>query len=261
MEFCFTDSTRIAAADDSTRGVYPAPDLYPYPPTTSTFSTSTTPAMDTDSGTPEVSIVTGVPAADSIALTVSASDERDTDEADEAATTEAEAAVEIEPTVAAAPASTLAVIEPNTDIAEALQHLLQTLPGVASVATLSTSDELLRSLASAAEVSGFAAPAQAFTAADVTVPEIIFLDTGKACDTSARDARHLRDSIEELRRTLPSTALVLMSVYPDRLQSDLRGMVTACIRKDTSRSELADLIARVRTARAGHPAHTDVAGT
>ena len=236
MEFCFSDTTRIHATEHTSRGVYPAPDAdpYPYPTTAHRFAASGTDDAADDAAIPAdapVTVVDAVPASNTAAVAVGAD---------------------------VPPPSTLAVIEPNVDIAEALQHLLQTLPGVARVATMTTSEDLLRSLATDAEVSGFAALGR--NTPDVTVPEIVFLDSGKACTGSAGSNQRLRASIEELRRTLPSTALVLLSVYPDRMPSDLRGMVSASIRKDTSRQELEALVAQVRARRIRGDTMTQAAG-
>lgn len=247
MEFCNTDrigtGTGTGAHDGSNRGLYPAPDR--------DERTDAEAAVDIDTAlvVPPRRLRRATSPANSTEVRAMSS--------------------------SPAAGSILCIIEPNADIAEGLQHLLHTLPGVERVVAHATTAELLQAAANcanasiditttdaaeSADVVAFSATVSATTRAAHAQPDIVLFDAGRACDSDARSWSQVRASMLEIQRTLPGSALVLMSVYPERLPDAVRTLATASIRKDTTRQELAELISQVRRLRADACTLADAAG-
>jgi hypothetical protein len=112
----------------------------------------------------------------------------------------------------------LMLIEPDDDCADALEALLASVDGVGSVSVVQTLDDALRALDDG-----------------VTRPAAVFIATHSP--TTA-----LLDTLLSVRRRLPGAAIILLSVYPERVPAGVAALVDRCISKDTDRRELQELL-------------------
>lgn len=115
------------------------------------------------------------------------------------------------------------IIDEDRDCADALETLLEDMPGVGSVATASSASAALATL---------------HDSRLAHLPDVIFIDPQTRVDRVASTQATFR----ELRRRLPQAAIVLLNVYPCGITRSLRGLVDYALRKDTSYRELHDLI-------------------
>ena len=117
----------------------------------------------------------------------------------------------------------LLLIEHDDDCADALDVLLRALPGVRSVRVASSAQQALAALMHG------------------QLPDMILLD---AC----RGDVPLITALQALRVAAPRAVIVLLAVYPEALLPQVATLVDATISKDTRRSELVEVLERLRAA-------------
>ena len=146
---------------------------------------------------------------------------------------DAVAAIRASSSISANKLAHVLIIDHDRDCIDALEMLLDDMPGVASVASAPSAAAAIATFDARDALDAFGRSARR--------PDIILIDPQVRVDRIAS----LQATLRALRQRLPDSAIVLLSVYPGSTNRALAGLVDRSIQKDTSYRELRALIAEL----------------